>query len=128
MGLLVAHYARPHTEILTVPPSTADPAFSLYYAMSEMLALGIELPHLIAMVTSNAAKMCRLSDRLGSLSVGREADIAILDLQSGDFTMTDSIGETMASSQRIRPYLAVQGGVVIEPRSEFLPFWEREAA
>ncbi|MCC6828462.1 MAG: amidohydrolase/deacetylase family metallohydrolase [Novosphingobium sp.] len=107
---------------------SADPAFSLYYAMSEMLALGIELPHLIAMNTSNAAKMCRLQDSLGSLGIGRAADIAILDLQSGAFTMTDGVGETMTASQRIRPYLAVQGGKVFQPRSEFLPFWEREAA
>ena len=105
-----------------------DPAFSIYYAMSEMLALGIELPHLIAMTTANAAKMCGLSDRLGALAVGRVADIAVLDLQSGDFTMRDGTGETMRSSQRIRPYLAVQGGVVFEPNSDLLPFWEREAA
>jgi dihydroorotase len=111
-----------------VPQASEDPAFSLYYAMSEMLALGVALPQLIAMVTSNAAKMARLSDSVGKLEVGRLADIAILDLQAGDFIMTDGVGETMTSSQRIRPYLAVQGGLVIEPASDLLPFWEREAA
>ncbi|MGA0608482.1 amidohydrolase/deacetylase family metallohydrolase [Phenylobacterium sp. VNQ135] len=105
-----------------------DPAFSLYYAMSEMLALGVDLPHLVAMTTSNAARMCRLGDTLGSLAVGRASDVAILDLQTGDFTMRDGCGETMTSTQRLRPHLALQGGVVMEPVSELLPAWERRAA
>jgi dihydroorotase len=105
-----------------------DPAFSLYYAMSEMLALGVELPHLIAMVTANAAKMGGVADRLGALAVGRDADIAVMDLQSGSFTMIDGCGETMTAAQRIRPFVSLIGGAPVEPASEYLPFWEREAA
>jgi dihydroorotase len=102
-----------------------DPAFSLYYAMSEMLALGVPLQHVIAMVTANAAKMMGAAEKLGSLAVGREAEIAVMHLQAGDFVMRDSLGETLNASQRIRPIFALYRGEVCYPSSEYLPFWER---
>jgi dihydroorotase len=105
-----------------------DPAFSLYYAMSEMLALGVPLEHVIAMVTSNAAQMAGLEDSLGSLAVGRPADIAVMELQSGDFVMVDGCGESMKATRRIRPYLTLRGDRIDHPSSAYLPFWEREAA
>jgi dihydroorotase len=107
---------------------SSDPAFSLHYAMSEMLALGIPLQHVIAMVTSNSAGMLRAQDQWGSLAVGREANIAVMDLQSGDFVMTDGRGETMRATQRIRPVFTLYNGEVLRPSSDFLPFWERQAA
>jgi len=105
-----------------------DPAFSIYYAMSEMLALGVPLSHVIAMVTANAASMIRASDKLGSLAVGREADITVMDLQAGDFVMVDGGGDTMRATQRLRPVFALSRGEVFRPNSDYLPFWERRAA
>jgi dihydroorotase len=105
-----------------------DPAFSLYYAMSEMLALGVPLQHVIAMVTANAARMMRAADTLGSLAVGRGADIAVMDLQAGNFLMADGCGATMQASQRLRPVFVLYRGKVISPSSDYLPFWERQAA
>jgi dihydroorotase len=102
-----------------------DPAFSLYYAMSEMLALGVPLQHVIAMVTANAAKMMGVADELGSLAVGREAEIAVMDLQAGDFTLHDSCGEALKASRRFRPVFALYRGEIRYPSSEYLPFWER---
>jgi dihydroorotase len=105
-----------------------DPAFSLYYVMTEMLALGIPLRHLLAMVTVNAAKMMRANDRLGSLAVGRIADVAVMELQSGDFMLRDGCGESLKATQRFRPFLTLTDGRVTRPSSDYLPFWEREAA
>jgi dihydroorotase len=104
-----------------------DPAFSLYYAMTEMLALGIPLRHLIAMVTANAAKMIRAADDLGSLAVGRIADVAVMELQPGEFFLGDGCGETLKATQRFRPFMALNAGRVTRPSSDYLPFWEREA-
>jgi dihydroorotase len=111
-----------------VAGKSKDPAFSLHYAMSEMLALGVPIDYVIAMVTSNAAKMMGAADRLGSLEIGRTADVAVIDLQKGDFTMADGAGETMKASQRFRPYLTLRAGELISPSSDYLPFWERQAA
>jgi dihydroorotase len=105
-----------------------DPAFSLHYAMSEMHALGIPIDYVIAMVTSNAAKMMSAADRLGTLDVGRTADIAVIDYQSGDFTMVDGAGATMKASHRFRPSITLNAGQPVSPSSDYLPFWEREAA
>jgi dihydroorotase len=105
-----------------------DPAFSLYYAMSEMLALGVPLQHVIAMVTANVARMMGAADTLGSVAVGREADIAVMDLQSGDFLMADACGAAMRSAQRLRPVFVLYRGKRIVPSSDYLPFWERQAA
>lgn len=105
-----------------------DPAFSLYYVMSEMLALGMPLNHVIAMVTVNAAAMIGASDSLGSIAVGRVADLAVLDLQSGDFVMVDGTGERLKGHERLRPHFALMSGQIVRPSSDYLPFWEREAA
>jgi dihydroorotase len=105
-----------------------EPKFSLYYAMSEMLALGISLNHVIAMVTSNAAAMIGASDSLGSLAAGRIADVAVMDLQPGNFVMVDGAGEKQKGTVRLRPQFALMGGEVVRPSSDYLPFLEREAA
>lgn len=106
---------------------SGDPAFSLHYSMSEMLALGVPLPHLIAMVTSNAAKAMREDATMGALSVGRVADVSVIDLQSGDFTLKDGSGKEFKGSQRVRPVFTLKDGEVFQPVSDYLPFWEREA-
>jgi len=108
--------------------SSAEPAFSLHYAMSELLALGAPVPHIVAMVTSNAAKMIREEANMGALAVGRAADVAVIDLQQGDFTLKDGGGKEFKSTQRFRPAFTLKDGVVFEPVSDYLPFWEREGA
>jgi dihydroorotase len=105
---------------------SSEPAFSLHYAMSEMLALGVPLPHVIAMVTSNAAKAMREDGAFGALTVGRAADIAVMDLQSGDFTLKDGRGQELKADKRVRPVFVLKDGRVVEPGSDYQPFWERE--
>ncbi len=54
-------------------------------------------------------------------------DVAIIDLQEGDFTLKDGSGKEFKSTQRFRPAFTLKDGVVFEPVSDYLPFWEREA-
>jgi dihydroorotase len=110
-----------------VEGGSAEPAFSLHYAMSELLALGVPLGHVIASATFNAAKMIREEANLGSLAVGRTADVAVIDLQDGEFTLKDGLGKEIKATQRVRPVFTVKAGKVFEPVSDYLPFWEREA-
>ena len=105
-----------------------EPAFSLHYAMTEMLALGVPLAHVIAMVTANAAKLLREDAAFGALSPGRVADIAVLELQAGRFMLRDGLGAELPAAQRFRPVFALKAGAQFKPVSDYLPYWEREAA
>jgi dihydroorotase len=96
--------------------------------MAEMLALGIPQMAVFAMVTSNAAAMLGKSDRLGSLQVGRTADISILKMTSGSYTFTDGSGVKFKGTKRLRPVMALRQGRIYEPVSDLLPEWIRQAA
>ena len=44
------------------------------------------------MVTENPAKVLKMEDELGSLKLGRKADISLLKMENGRFTLTDNSG------------------------------------
>jgi len=120
---------RDNAAYAAAPDAASDePAFSLHYAMTEMLALGVPLGHVIAMVTWNAAKLLREDDRIGALSEGRAADIAVIELQPGDFVLRDGLGAELKAARRFRPAVTVKGGALFRPVSDYLPYWERMAA
>lgn len=115
----------------TTPPSSEvryKPTFSLFTAMSEMLALGIPDIDIIKMVTSNAAEMLGLSSEIGSLGVGRRADVSVLALTSGTYTLKDPLGVAITAKKRFRPAFVIRDGRVMEPDSPLLPRPERPAA
>jgi dihydroorotase len=125
----VAGQFRPEEEgdpiAATIPFS---PTFSLIHSMSEMLALGIPLTQVVAMVTSNAAAMLRKADRLGSLQVGRTADVSVLKMTTGSYTFVDGGGTKFKGTRRLKPVLAMRKGKVYQPVSDLLPEWIRQAA
>lgn len=97
--------------------------FCLTHAMTELLALGMSLSDVISTVTSNAAGMLGIADEAGSLSVGQVADVAVLELLSGRFTLADNSGATVIGTEAIRPVFSLREGgrfdvdspVVVEP-------------
>jgi len=94
--------------------------YSLTQVMNELLALGIELVDVIRMVTCNAAVMLGLADELGSLAPGAIADVSVLAIDHGRFTLSDSLGEEITSSMRLRPELTVRAGKASRPDSPLL--------
>ena len=96
--------------------------------MAEMIALGIPLNHVVAMVTSNAAAMMGKSDSMGSLQVGRVADISILKMSSGRYTFADGAGNKFKGTKRFTPLVTMRKGKLYEPVSDLLPEWIRQAA
>jgi dihydroorotase len=95
--------------------------FNLTHAMTELLALGMALPEIVASVTGNAAAMLRLSDSLGSLAVGRAADISVLRLTPGRFVLRDNSGEAMIASTMISPVFALRQGRRFAADSALVP-------
>jgi dihydroorotase len=84
--------------------------FNLTNAMSKMLALGIPLNDVVASVTRNPAAMLRMQDSLGTLAVGREADISVLELREGAFALSDNSGVEVTAAQAFAPLFCLRAG------------------
>jgi dihydroorotase len=95
--------------------------FNLTHAMTELLTLGVTLPEIVAMVTSHPAKMLKREDSLGSLQVGREADISVLEMRRGRFELRDNSGEVVVASELIAPAFALRAGALHDADSPLVP-------
>ena len=68
------------------------PVFSLVETLTKLLALGIELPDVVAMGTTNAARAIGRASELGSISPGRPAELSVLRLRTdGPFPVSDGV-------------------------------------
>lgn len=114
---------------LRKPPLQAEPpTFSLFYAMSEMLALGVPLLDVVRMVTSNAATMLGEEGEIGTLRPGTVADVSVLREEIGSFRVQDTLGVELNADRRLRPDFMLRAGRRHDPHSVLLPEWERRAA
>jgi len=107
--------ARQSNPFLGVAP------FNLTIAMSELLHLGVPLVDVIAMVTANAAVILRMEDELGSIQVGREADISILKIETGRFKLSDNSGGEEICERLVSPFCCFRAGELINTDSPFVP-------
>lgn len=80
--------------------------------MSKFLNLGMTLPDVVKANTVTAATVIKRPD-LGRLSVGGEADIAVLSLHRGTFGFIDTEGGKFAGTQKLECELTVKGGEVV---------------
>jgi dihydroorotase len=80
--------------------SIEGPAFDLLTTMSKFLCLGVDLPTVIKLATTNAASAIGRPD-LGTLAVGSVGEATVIELTNGTFDYADSIGERMAGRQRL---------------------------
>jgi len=96
-------------------------AFSLHQAMSELLALGVPLVEVVKMVTSNAAVLLGLEGQIGTLAPGAAADVSVVHLERGNWTVHDSVGVALTITERVRPDFALRDGVVYKSDSPLVP-------
>jgi dihydroorotase len=89
--------------------SIEGPAFDLLTTMSKFLCLGVDLPTVIKLATSNAAAAIKRPD-LGTLKVGSVGEATVIDVASGTFDYADSIGEKMIGDKRLLSAGVVLGG------------------
>ena len=95
--------------------------FNLTVAMTELLALGLDLAEVVATVTANAAKLLRMEDALGSLDAGREADVSVLDVLKGRFLLSDNSGAEVVTDTLLHPAFCLRGGVRFDADSPLVP-------
>jgi len=94
-----------------VAPSITDRVYGLTAVMSTLLELGLTLTQVIEMSTINPARALGLADRIGSLEPGMAADISILNLLPGKWTIVDSAQKTLTLTQLLSPDSTVKSGI-----------------
>src|SRR5882757_6797779 len=80
--------------------------------MSKFLNLGVSLEDVIRMSTSNPAHEIK-HDELGNLSMGSDADVAVLHLEKGRFGFVDTYGARMTGDEKLICELTVRDGRVV---------------
>ena len=70
--------------------------------MSKFLSLGMPLVEVIRAATSTPARVVGLDDEVGSLGIGRRADVALFALDDGSFRFADLYGNSLTGSQTFR--------------------------
>jgi dihydroorotase len=103
----------PPDTISTDLHSLSAPAMArdLPWTMSKLLAVGMPLPAVIAAATHAAASALRRETSLGSLAVGRVADIAVLEANSGSVTFPDTFGHQRIGELQLRARATIRAGI-----------------
>ena len=96
--------------------------------MSKFLAMGVPLQDVILRSTLNPANEIHRPD-LGTLSVGKDADIAVLDLMKGQFGYIDCGVARMNGNLQLMARMTIRAGrIVFDPFGLSMVEWERPAA
>jgi len=80
--------------------------------MSTFLAMGMNFPDVIKASTWKPALAIH-REEIGNLSVGSEADVAILNLQKGDFGYWDKTGSKIQGNQRLECEMTIRAGKIV---------------
>lgn len=96
----------------------AQPGFGvvgdLPTTLTKFLALGRSFDEIIAACTINPARAVGWQNRIGTLEVGREADITVLQIVDDAVTLRDSVGGERIHKQRIVPRWTIRAGQVFQ--------------
>ena len=114
---------------LTVP-GRQWPIHSLTECMNKFMALGMSLEDVVLRTTARPAEVLGMSEQLGSISPGREADLSILEIVDGDWIYRDNFGGVLrAQHAALAPRLTVRAGRIFRPTDGPRPWgWLPERA
>lgn len=107
-------------------PFAGSARFSLTHAMTELLALGLSLPQIVPMVTTNAAAMLGMEGEIGTLRPGAVADVSVLHDERGRFRLRDNEGTEVIAERLLQPLFCLRAGVRHDATAPILP--QAEAA
>ncbi|XP_067056246.1 deacetylase EF_0837-like isoform X2 [Acropora muricata] len=91
--------------------SVDGPAYDLLTVMSKMLHVGMPLIDIIKSVTMTPAAAIGLIDLIGSLSLGRPADITVIRIEKVDFDLEDCHAHLRRIKKRFVPVAVWKDGV-----------------
>jgi dihydroorotase len=98
---------------------------SMNNVMSKFLAMGVPLDDVIRRSTVNPASEIHRPE-LGTLTVGTDADIAVLELMKGHFSYVDSGVARMDGNVRLTARMTIRAGrIVYDPSGLSMVEWEK---
>ena len=98
---------------------------SMNNVMSKFLAMGVPLDDVIRRSTVNPASEIHRPE-LGTLSVGKDADIAVLELMRGHFAYIDNGVAKMNANVQLAARMTVRAGrIVYDPSGLSMVEWEK---
>jgi dihydroorotase len=105
--------------------SLVGPAQSMTNVMSKFLAMGVPLDEVIRRSTMNPATEINRHD-LGTLSVGREADIAVLEKLEGNYSYADNGNARMDGNVELVARMTVRRGkILFDPSGLSMVDWRK---
>jgi dihydroorotase len=105
--------------------SVNGPMMDMPAVMSKFLVMGMHLTEVIRASTTHPAEQVK-RPQLGQIAVGAEADIALFDLETGNFTYRDVLGGTITGKQRFSCEMTMRAGKVLFDRGSRTGVpWER---
>jgi dihydroorotase len=96
---------------LTIP-GRLNAVHSMTEMMTRFLGLGFTVEQVITMCTANPAKALGADNRIGSLLVGRQADVSVLRISEGDWLVYDALRTSMRVTKSVAPVVTVKRGEV----------------
>jgi len=98
---------------------------SMNSVMSKFLAMGVALDDIIRRSTVNPAREIHRAE-LGTLSVGKDADIAVLELMKGHFGYIDCGVAKMDGDVRLTARMTIRAGrILYDPSGLSMVQWEK---
>jgi len=88
----------------------AGPVFDLATTASKLLHLGLPLPEVVRRVTATPAGCIGMSDALGKLAPGAQADVSLFRLVDGEWPLVDASGEVETGGRRFEPVAVIRAG------------------
>jgi dihydroorotase len=91
-----------------------NPVVDMPTTLTKFLHLGLSLEQAVAACTTNPARAIGWQDRLGNLEIGREADIAVLQLVDGPTKLRDCVGGEWNVNQRLAAKWTIRRGELFQ--------------
>jgi dihydroorotase len=105
--------------------SIMGPKSDMANCMTKMMALGMPLQEAVMRSTMTPAKAIHKFPEIGTLGVGKEADIAAFRLEEGVFALMDAWTKKKTVNQRLKPVLTVRAGrLVVDLEGRGFPDWK----
>ena len=87
------------------------PAYDMPTVMTRLFHAGMPLNEVVARSTFEPAKAIGWEDRIGTLGIGREADVAVFSVEAVDMTLEDCQSQLRRISQRLVPQAVWRAGI-----------------
>ena len=92
------------------------PVFDLMTTLSKYIYLGYAIDDALALGSSKPSEAVGLPDNIGTLKVGADADIAIIEHREGPITFSDADGNERAGNQLLLPVETLRKGRRFNPQ------------